>query len=82
MILHNNKRKFVFEENIEYYINSKNQRSIILVGFNDSILLIENEYTLTGKSKKKCLGMNEFSLASEINRVDSNKGFMFKVTTK
>lgn len=26
--------------------------------------------------------MNEFSLASEITRIDSNKGCMFKLTTK
>ncbi|CAD8173168.1 unnamed protein product [Paramecium octaurelia] len=81
LIINNNKRVFVLEENLEYYVNAYQKKNIQLLCFSDAILLIEFEYSLFG-TKQKCIAMSEFSLASEFNKINSQQGLLFKVTTK
>ncbi|CAD8162030.1 unnamed protein product [Paramecium pentaurelia] len=82
LIINNNKRFFVFEENLEYYVNATYKKSIQLLCFSDAILLIEFEYSALFGAKQKCIAMSEFSLASEFNKINSKQGLLFKVTTK
>ncbi|CAK86190.1 unnamed protein product (macronuclear) [Paramecium tetraurelia] len=81
LIIDNNKRVFVFQENLEYYVNAYQKKNIQLLCFSDAILLIELEYSLFGP-KQKCIAMSEFSLASEFNKINSKQGLLFKITTK
>ncbi|CAD8081036.1 unnamed protein product [Paramecium sonneborni] len=82
LIIHDNRRLFVFEENLEFYVNSSSRKNISLLCFSDAILLIEVDYSAVFGAKQKCIAMSEFSLASEFNTIDSKQGLLFKVTTK
>ena len=72
----------MFEENVEYYITSKNRKNAHLICFNDYLLIVEIDYSAYSDVKKKVISFTEFSLGSEVNVIESQRGLLFKVTTK